>query len=291
MVGMTDDNGVRHDVVSDGHVPAATMVELDCAASEVLGGRICAAAGLAAQSQCRLLELIGDFDAGNAVRWWDGVTSLAHWLSWACSMSPGTAREHVRVARALRRMPTINAAFRDGRLSYSKVREATRVVDHVDDTQLCELALTATAAQLATTVAGYRTAAGTRIHQQRDRGLTWTTRDNGTVDVRLRLPTEEAALLLAALTTAKDQYGTPPAPATSGTEDGTDTMPAYTLADAMLDVARTYLATAPEDRSGEDRSLVVVQVHADQLTTDHITTDPSSPEPTDTRPRRRSRSR
>ena len=128
-----------------------TARRLDCADAEALGGKICAAAGLAAQSECQLLELIGDFDAGNAVRWWTGVTSLAHWLSWACSMSPGTAREHVRVARALRRMPTVRTAFRDGRLSYSKVREATRVVDPVDDAQLCELALSATAAQLATT--------------------------------------------------------------------------------------------------------------------------------------------
>lgn len=69
---------------------------LDCAAAEALGGQICTAASLSAQSECQLLELIGEFDAGNAVRWWAGVTSLAHWLSWACSMSPGTAREHVR---------------------------------------------------------------------------------------------------------------------------------------------------------------------------------------------------
>ena len=243
--------------------------EVDCATAEVLGGKICAAAGLAAQAECQLLELIGEFDAGNAVRWWDGAKSLAHWLSWACSMSPGTAREHVRVARALRRMPTIHTAFRDGRLSYSKVRAATRVVDHVDDADLCELALTATAAQLATTIAGYRTAAGTRITQERDRGLTWTTRENGTVDVRLRLPTEDAALLLAALNAAKDQYGTPPEPAAGSRDtktDDTDTTPAYTSADAILDLARTFLTTAPEDRSGEDRTLVVVQVHADQLT-------------------------
>ena len=242
--------------------------ELDCPDAEALGGKICAAAGLAAQSECQLLELIGEFDAGNAVRWWDGVKSLAHWLSWACSMSPGTAREHVRVARALRRMPTIRTAFRDGRLSYSKVREATRVVDHVDDAELCELALTATAAQLATTIAGYRTAAGTRLKQERDRGLTWTTRENGTVDIRLRLPAEDAAILLAALNAAKDQYGTPPEP-DAGTDpktDATDTTPAYTSADAILDIARVFTNTAPDDRSGEDRTLVVVQVHADQLT-------------------------
>ncbi|MDN5804669.1 MAG: 13E12 repeat family protein, partial [Microlunatus sp.] len=132
--------------------------QVDCAEAEALAGKICAAAALSAQSECQLLELVGEFDAVDAVRWWDGVKSLAHWLSWCCSMSPGTAREHVRVARALRRMPTITEAFRQGRLSYSKVREVTRVVDLVEEAEVCELALTATASQLARMVAGYRRA-------------------------------------------------------------------------------------------------------------------------------------
>ncbi|GAA3692287.1 HNH endonuclease signature motif containing protein [Microlunatus aurantiacus] len=244
---------------------------LDESSADALAGKICAAASVAAQSECQLIELIGEFDAGDAVRWWDGVKSLAHWLSWACSMSPGTAREHVRVARALRRMPTIRQAFREGRLSYSKVREATRVVDLVDDAELCELALTATAAQLARTVSGYRTAAGTRIHQGRDRGLTWTERENGTIDLRLRLPKEEAAVLLAAIAAAQDQFGSPPptdADADTDTDTDTDTAPAYTSADGILDVARGFLQTAPEDRSGEDRTLVVVHVGLDQLSSD-----------------------
>ena len=163
-----------------------------------------------AQSECQLLELIGEFDAVNAIRWWVDVKSLAHWLSWCCSMSPGTAREHVRVARALRRTPTITAAFRAGRLSYSKVREATRVVGVIDEEKLCQLALTATAAQLARTVSGYRAVAGSRIEQERKRSLTWTERDHEVVDFRVRLPKEEAALVIAALTAAKDQFGTPP---------------------------------------------------------------------------------
>ncbi|HEY5783972.1 MAG TPA: DUF222 domain-containing protein, partial [Microlunatus sp.] len=135
-----------------------------------------------------------------------------------------------------------------------------------DDTELCELALTATAAQLATTIAGYRTAAGSRLKQERDRGLTWTTRESGTVDIRVRLPAEDAAILLAALNAAKEQYGAPPPTDTKAKTDATDTTPAYTSADALLDIARVFTHTAPEDRSGEDRTLVVVQVHADQLT-------------------------
>ena len=99
-----------------------TGESISCEQAEALAGRICAAAAMSAQSQCRLLELVGEFDAVNAVRWWDGVKSLGHWLS------------------------------------YSKVREVTRVVGLVEDAQLCELASTATASQLARTVAGYRTA-------------------------------------------------------------------------------------------------------------------------------------
>ena len=123
-------------------------------------GRICAAAALVARSECRLLELIGEFDATDGLRWWTDIGSVAQWLSWTCSMSPGVAREHVRVARALRRMPRIRAAFGEGRLSYSKVREVTRVVDLVDEARLCELALTATAAQLARMLSAYRSLCG-----------------------------------------------------------------------------------------------------------------------------------
>ena len=87
---------------------------------------------------------------------------MAHWLAWSCSMTLPTAREHVRVAKALRRMPTVAAAFAAGRLSNSKVREVTRVVDVVDEAELCELALTATAAQLAVMISAFRSADGRR---------------------------------------------------------------------------------------------------------------------------------
>ena len=73
------------------HSPTSQQVAVaeERAEADVLAGRICAAAAMSAQSECQLLELIGVFDAINAVRWWTDVKSLAHWLSWACSMSPG----------------------------------------------------------------------------------------------------------------------------------------------------------------------------------------------------------
>ena len=256
-------------VLHEGPTPQQTERAAERAEADALAGRVCAAAAVAARSECELLELVGEFDATGAVRFWTDVKSAAHWLGWACSMTPGVAREHVRVARALRQMPTVRTAFRDGRLSYSKVREVTRVVGLVDDAQLVELALTATASQLARTVSGFRAADGTRIRQQAKRAVTWHTRDDGMVEVRAVLPPDEGAVVVAALAAAQDQFGTPPdkpdpaqAPAAVAAPS---TAPAYSQADGLLDVARTFLETTPQDRSGEDRRLVVVHVAADQL--------------------------
>lgn len=48
-----------------------------------------------------VIELFGKFDRAGATDFYFDVRDTAHWLSWGCSMSPGTAREHVRVSRAL----------------------------------------------------------------------------------------------------------------------------------------------------------------------------------------------
>ena len=63
-----------------------------------------------------LLELICEFDKNEG---WSGpgIQSCAHWLNWKCGMSQSSARERVRVARALPLLPEISAAFAQGRVS------------------------------------------------------------------------------------------------------------------------------------------------------------------------------
>ena len=74
----------------------------------------------------RWLALIAEFDRRKG--WSDGLTqSCAHWLNWKCGIDMGAAREKVRVAHALERLPSIGAAMGRGELSYSKVRALTRV--------------------------------------------------------------------------------------------------------------------------------------------------------------------
>ena len=68
----------------------------------------------------RMLECVRQFDAdcGWAAQ---GAVSCAHWLAWRIGLDPATAREKVRVARALGTLPAIDAALKAGKLSYAKV--------------------------------------------------------------------------------------------------------------------------------------------------------------------------
>ena len=71
---------------------------------ERLEAQICELAGHLAAATCRFLVLLADFDARRGWASWE-MSSCAAWLSWKCQMSAGAAREHVRVARALRDLP------------------------------------------------------------------------------------------------------------------------------------------------------------------------------------------
>ena len=60
----------------------------------------------------RLLDLIREFDARGG--WGNGFRSCADWLSWRIGLDPGTAREKVRVARALATLPLLAQALARG---------------------------------------------------------------------------------------------------------------------------------------------------------------------------------
>ena len=103
----------------------------------------------------RLLECIRSFDESGG--WHEqGAGSCAQWLSWRVGWDPGTARERVRVARALGTLPLIDEALRTGGLSYAKARALTRVATPANEDRLLAMALTATGAQLERLCRGYR---------------------------------------------------------------------------------------------------------------------------------------
>ena len=112
-----------------------------------LAAEICTLSGHINAANLRLLELVAEFDQRNG--WSDGATqSCAHWLNWKCGIAMGAAREKVRVARALGKLPKISAAMKSGALSYSKVREITRVATPQTEDYLLMIAEYGTAAHV-----------------------------------------------------------------------------------------------------------------------------------------------
>jgi hypothetical protein len=63
----------------------------------------------------------------------DGATSMTSWLAARYGLGRGTAREWVRVARALRGLPRIAEVYAAGRLSWDQLRPLTRFV--IPDTE------------------------------------------------------------------------------------------------------------------------------------------------------------
>lgn len=129
-----------------------------------------------------------------------GISSCAHWLGWQCGLAPSTAREHVRVARALTGLPHITAAFAAGRISYAKVRALTRVADPACEADLLELALHTTASQVERVVRAWRRSEApdteTLSGQQK---LEYWWDDDGMLVFRGRAAPEVGAALVAAI--------------------------------------------------------------------------------------------
>lgn len=118
-----------------------------------LADGICLRAGRIAAAEAELLTWIAEFDRREG---WagPGMLSCAHWLSWRIGLSPGAAREKVRVARRLEDLPAVGAAFAAGHLSYSKVRALTRVAQPDDGIDWVDVGRNSSAAQLERIVRG-----------------------------------------------------------------------------------------------------------------------------------------
>ncbi len=154
----------------------------------------------------RLLVLIAELDRREV---WaaQGALSCAHWLSWACGIDTHTAREKVRVARALGELPLLSKALAKGELGYSKVRALTRIASSGNEADLLNIGLHGTAQHVEKFVRLYRRAKRAEETERADaqhenRGLTFWHEDDGTVVLHGRFPPEMGARILGALDAA-----------------------------------------------------------------------------------------
>ena len=150
----------------------------------------------------RFIKLIAAMDCR---RGWDegGYCNLGNWLDHRCGLGPCAARERIRIGRALARLPGVDAAFRDGILSYSKVRAITRVATRETEAMLLSVAYRSSAAQLESVVRTYQRvdrSGRERVPSEERRGLSWQYED-GMLVVTAVVPAERGALLINALQT------------------------------------------------------------------------------------------
>ena len=197
----------------------------------------------------RLLTNIRIFDEARGWARW-GRRSCAEWLTVRLECDPGTAREHVRIARALARLPKIDDTLRHGRLSYAKVRAMTRIATPANDELLIEDALHCTSPQLERIVRKYaavkRGIERTPDDDKERRRITKRDLDDGMVNINARLHPEEAELLWAALTKIARERGA---------KD-------FSRVDALIEIAQQVARGTSPDRAPTD---IVLTVPSDAL--------------------------
>src|SRR6266403_1413696 len=212
----------------------------------------------------RLLELIREFG------------SCAEWLSWRVGLDRGAARERVRVARALAALPRLAQALARGELSYAKVRALTRVATPETEERLLVVGRAGTAEHVERIVRGWRRVdrlaeAQETARRHKSRALHVYQEEDGIVVIRGRLAPEVGAVVIQALTAAREalyhKAHAQNVPAgTSGADVSTEppTMPQQ-QADALALVAETALHHGIDPGAPGERYQVVVHVDAPVL--------------------------
>jgi hypothetical protein len=219
----------------------------------------------------RWLEMVREFDAGNG---WtgDGLKSCAHWLNWKCGLSLGAARERVRVAHALPLLPKTRASFKQGRLSFSKVRAITRVATPANEEVLLNIAFHGTAWHVEQVVSAWRRElrlqaleVENRRHETRE--LRWFWDDDGCLVIKARLTPEQGAIFQQAIASGtrqifEEQKDVPTGISTEDQSPKILPMPhpiASRRADALARLSENFLSGKLASNAGN----FVVNLHTD----------------------------
>ncbi len=246
--------------------------------TEKLGDEIASLAAHLDAATHDLLELIRRFDEAGG--WHEqAALSCAHWLTWRVGWDPATAREKVRVARALGKLPIIDAALRSGALSYAKVRAITRVAVAETEGKFLKMAMYATGAQLERICRGYRSVVEREEGEPRpeERSMRSRRLPGGMVNLELVLEPDEADLILRAVDRAREvsaeererakQAARQATPATSTPGASAET-PWPSRADGAVRLAESFLAGNPVSGTGGERFQVMVHLDQDVLGAD-----------------------
>ena len=260
----------------DGSLPSFEERSAYIQATHDLEDQLIELAGHLNAGTYRFLTLIAEFDRRSG--WNCGATQdCAHWLNWKCGINLGAAREKVRTAKALAKLPLVSAAMERGQVSYSKVRAITRVATPENEHYLLEIALHGTAHHVETLVRAYRRATEaeelSREHQQQmNRYVRYGWDDDGSFIMKARLPAEAGALILKAMELGIPETSSPTIPDPRTYREGhippeTIDRPsmAHKRADALAVIFESFMAHGAEPMRGGERHQIVVHVSAETL--------------------------
>ncbi len=173
--------------------------------AERLEAEVIDLAGRLAAGTYELLVLVGELDQRGSWATW-GSLSCAAWLADVCDIEISTARTQVRVARALRQFPALDAAMATGDVSYAKARVLATCLTDANAAALLAIAEATPAGRLGAAIAAW-----SRRHEDPDhirrrqheaRSVSWRTEPDGTVILTARLTPETAGAVCAVIDTA-----------------------------------------------------------------------------------------
>ena len=215
-------------------------------------------------SEYEFLVLVREYEIRQGWRAW-GFNNCAEWLNMRCGISLGTAREKVRVAMHLLDLPLCSKAFAGGKLSYSKARAMTRIVNPRNEVALVDYALSATASQVEDhcrqmrNVQRHKSTRDTnRVHK--GRYLSRTLHGDGSMSITVDLTQEAGELVMKAIELAMLTDHREGADCTD--ESGSDTY-FQKQADALVQIAQGFLAGG-SDRTTSTADHYQVMVHVDE---------------------------
>ena len=205
----------------------------------------------------RLLDAVRRFDEQEGwVQY--GCLSCIQWLSWRLGWGPVAARERLRVAHLLPKLPTLSEALRLGQVSFTKVRAITRVATAESDAVWLDIARNSTGAQLEKIVRltrrnGQLEEVLFTQDQHEHRQVRAHYDEDGMFVLTARLPADLGAVIEQALRKAEGPLH----------EHDRDLSCEQRRADALVTMAEGFLQGPTTDQAVQDHALHQVVVHVD----------------------------
>ncbi|TMD85950.1 MAG: DUF222 domain-containing protein, partial [Chloroflexi bacterium] len=230
--------------------------------ARALQNEICEGSAQVHATMAKVAKACAKFDEIGG--WCDaGIRSFPHWLTINAGFNEHTGGELLRVGQALNSLPSIDAAFAAGQLSFDKVRQVTTVATPATEHIMLEIAQGASGQQLGRICKSMRRIAEANAPKQADkrlrlRGLWTHWDDDGMLELKAKLTPEDAAVVQAALQSITGSKPVPEA-ADDGVKDPADDRWAARRSDALVAMCENLLATGADGlvKSGAATQVVV----------------------------------